>query len=100
MENRPSCGKCHKVFPREGLVLNDQGFRCSECVEDKTEAKKPEAVKSRSATLLDAVQAIRKADTGKWMMDCENGMFNCEKGKQARTELMRLLDQLYKAAGI
>ena len=45
------------------------------------------------AKILDAVRAIRKEDCGGWLADGENG-------RQKRVELMKLLDQLYKACGL
>jgi hypothetical protein len=50
--------------------------------------------------LLDAIKAIRKSDCGGWLKDCQSGLFHCSEGSEKRLELMRLLDKLYKAAGI
>ena len=50
--------------------------------------------------ILSAIKNIRKADTGEWLKDCNSANYNCSDGYLARLETMRLLDELYTAAGI
>ena len=59
-----------------------------------------EAGASELKTLLDAIKAIRASDCGAWQKDCMGGLFSCSDGRAKRMELGRLLDALYKAAGI
>jgi len=68
--------------------------------------KLPEFGKKRKMTkwtskkeILAAIKAVRAADCGAWMKDC-SGLFHCSEGREKRQELSRLLDQLYKAAGV
>ena len=49
--------------------------------------------------LTEVVRSIRKSDCGAWLKDC-NGIYSCSEGREKRQELMRLLDELYKAASI
>ena len=56
--------------------------------------------RSDSEALLDAVKAIRASDCGAWLKDCQTGLFRCSDGREKRQELSRLLDRLYRAAGI
>lgn len=49
--------------------------------------------------LIKVCKAIRKADCGAWLKDCQ-GSFTCADGREKRLELMRLLDKLYKVAGV
>ena len=64
--------------------------------------KTKEAPKGPSASkaMLDAIKAIRASDCGAWQTDCMGGLFSCSDGRAKRIELGRLLDALYKAAGI
>ena len=50
--------------------------------------------------IREVVEEIRKSDTGEWLKDCTTMSFRCGEGHEARLELMRLLDKLYKAVGI
>ena len=51
------------------------------------------------AELMDAVKAVRKSDCGGWLKDCQ-WIFTCSDGREKRQELARLLDRLYKVAGV
>ncbi len=55
---------------------------------------------SDSKAMLDAIKAIRASDCGAWQKDCMGGLFSCSDGRAKRMELGKLLDRLYKAAGI
>lgn len=50
--------------------------------------------------LLDSIKAIRASDCGAWQNECMSGLFKCSDGRAKRTELRRLLNDLYKVAGI
>jgi len=58
-----------------------------------------EIISDRNKEILAAIKAVRAADCGAWMKDC-SGLFHCSEGREKRQELSRLLDQLYKAAGV
>ena len=77
------------------VILNFEGERHELTTDKALEQGDPEC-----NVLLDAVKAIRASDCGAWLKDCQTGLFRCSDGREKRLELSRLLDKLYKAAGI
>ena len=47
--------------------------------------------------IIKAAKAIRKSDCGGWMKDCGYSKITCSEGRSKRIELMKCLDNLYKA---
>jgi hypothetical protein len=50
--------------------------------------------------IMVVIAAIRKADTGAWLKDCNALTATCAEGAAHRQEMMIRLDELYKAAGL
>ena len=56
-------------------------------------------LRDENARLLEAAKTIRESDCGAWLKDCATP-YTCAEGREKRLELMRALDNLYKAAGL
>ena len=62
--------------------------------------KKNGAGEAENAKLKEVILKIRKHDSGSWMKDCTGGLFHCSDGFEDRCKLGRLLNDLYKVAGL
>jgi hypothetical protein len=56
-------------------------------------------IEKRHTELVELVNEIRKQDCGGWLKECSS-VFRCSEGTEKRQEMARLLDKLYRAAGV
>jgi hypothetical protein len=70
----------------------NHGYLPTRSIDDRKDKKYQE--------IMTAIMALRKADTGGWLKDCNGLTATCAEGAAHRQEMMIRLDELYKAAGL